>query len=147
MAKDKEKDTANVGIAASGGHPRRECPELLKENGIVAVLKGKGKGTGKGYKGGKCYKGGKGNGYGDGTSGKGKVGYNRKGLNYYGEEDYHSAWGNDDYSYDDWNWGGENYYVGGWQYKYDDGKGRSGKTGRRKGRSVGSTANPGGNPA
>ena len=102
------------------GHPRRECPELVGQpKGSVNALKGKGKGfkgKGKGYKGGKgkSYKGGCNN-YKGGYRSPGKaIG---KGLNYYANDEYSEAWGNDhsydyDYNYDDYNWGQENGYVG-----------------------------------
>lgn len=97
------------------GRPRHECPELLKEKGNVAALKGKGKGKTKGYKGYKGYKGGKGYGQG-GKGGKGKSNYGNKGLNYYSDEDYYNAWGGSEsdynYNYEDWSWGGDNYYLG-----------------------------------
>ena len=91
--KGKGKGYGECWHCGQWGHPRRECPELLKEKGDIAVLKGKGKGKGKGYKGCKGYKGGKGNGYRGGKNGKGKGGYNSKGLYYYGEEDYYNALG------------------------------------------------------
>ena len=68
------------------GQPRRECPELRKEKGIVAAPEGKGKGKGNGPKGYKGYKGGKGYGQGGAQGGKGKSGYGNKGFN------HHRAW-------------------------------------------------------
>ena len=111
--KGKGKGYGECWHCGEWGHPRRECPVLLKEKGTLAALKGKGKGKGKGWKGGKGYKGGKGKGYGGGKGGRGKGTYIGKGLNYYGEEDYYNAWGGDDYNYEyeDWGWGGDNYYM------------------------------------
>ena len=95
------------------GHPRRECSQLASEQqGAVNALKGKGKGS-KGGKG-KGYNGGTGKGY-KGCNGY-KGGYRSpgeaigKGLNYYSNEDYTEAWGNDyhdynSYDYDDCNCG------------------------------------------
>ena len=106
------------------GHPRRECKLFLERMGKgqqqdVAALKGMGKygkggklgkGKGKGYKGKNYY----------GT--KGSKGYRfpgkaiEKGLNYWGEDDYAAAWGNEaDYyhNYDDWDYGyGDMNHVG-----------------------------------
>ena len=99
------------------GHPRRECLQLIGQKGDVNALKGKGKGLGWGYKGG--YKGGKGKGL-KGSKGKGYKGYRfpgkaiGKGPNYYSNEDYAEAWG-DDYNYEyydqDYNQG-EYGYIG-----------------------------------
>ena len=113
--KSKGKGYGECWHCGQWGHPRRECPQLLKEKGDLAALKGKGKGKGKGSKGYKGYKGRKGNGQGGGKGGKGKYNYGNKGLNYYSDEDYYNAWGGEgesNYNYEDWNWGGENYYLG-----------------------------------
>ena len=48
--KGKGKGYGECWHCGQWGHPRRECPELLKENGIMAAFKGRGKGKGKGYK-------------------------------------------------------------------------------------------------
>ena len=127
------------------GHPRRECPELFKEKGIVAALKGKGKGTGKGQKGYKGYKGAKGYGQGGVKGGKDKNNYSGKGLNYYSDEDYYNAWGgggNYNYDYGVWNWNGENYYVGIGNLIMMMERGWNRQTEERKARSVEPTANP-----
>ena len=84
------------------GHPRRECLELVgKGKGDVNAFKGKGKGykgKGKGYKGkGKGNKGG--SYYRNNYRSPGKV--IGKGLNYYANDEYSEAWGDE--------WGNYNY--------------------------------------
>ena len=87
------KDTEGVGIVASGGHPRRECPHLnylAKGKGSLGALKvGKGKGrTGKGGKGQGKHGWGKGSGYQYRSLAKGAgKGFNQMGI------DWHNAWG------------------------------------------------------
>ena len=111
--KGKGKGYGECWHCGQWGHPRRECPELLKQQaGTVAALKGKGKGKGKGSKGYTGYKGGKGYGHGNSKGGKGKGGYSGKGVNYYGEDDYYNAWGGDGTPGDDWGWETEGYYGG-----------------------------------
>ena len=98
------------------GHPRRECLNFLERMGKgqqqdISALNG----TGKYGKGGKWSKGKgngvKGNGY---YGGKGAKGYTSlgkaigKGLNYWGEDEYLAAWGNEHeeyYGYDYRNYG------------------------------------------
>ena len=79
--KGKGKGYGECRHCGQWGHPRRECPEFLKEKGVVAAPKGKGKGQGKGQKGYKGYKGGKGYGQGGAKGGDGKGNYGNKGFN------------------------------------------------------------------
>ena len=109
--KDKAKGYGKCRYCGEWGHPRRECPEWLKQQGKgdVSALKGGGK---KGYKGkgkqgkGKGYGGGKGKGYQYRSPGKG-VG---KGLNYWGGDDYAEAWGGADW--------GNDYHSNDYDYDY-----------------------------
>ena len=51
--KGKGKGYGECWHCGQWGHPRRDCPELLKEKRIVAAFKGKGKDKTEGYTGGK----------------------------------------------------------------------------------------------
>ena len=70
---------------------------------------------GKDQRGIKSYKGGNGYGQGGGNGVTCKNNYGNTGLHYYSDEVYYNAWGGEgEYNYicEDWNWGGENYYLG-----------------------------------